>query len=186
MAAPKPKVNKSQFIRDYFKQNPTAHAKEVVTVLATKGITVTESHVYVVKGKMKLKKLRKAKKAAASENGTPKKAKTPTSPEAPNKTQAVRVLLKQTPKATVEEVISTLAAKGIEVKKGLVYLVKSSMKSKKRRQKREKVATDMVTATSSSSGSGIDPLTAIKQIKGLAAELGGMKKLRALVEALSE
>ena len=43
----------------------------------------------------------------------------------------------------------------------------------------------MVTATPSSNGSA-DALTAIKQIKALAAELGGLKKLKALVEALVE
>ena len=88
-----------------------------------------------------------------------------------------------------------MAAKGIEVKRGLIYLVKSDMKSKKRRQAKEKVATEMVTASKEvasstnsrpSSNGANDALATIKQIKGLAADLGGMKNLKALVEALSE
>ncbi len=120
-ATTKPEVNKSQSIRAFFKQNPTAHAKEVVTGLGEKGITVTESHVYVVQGKMKLKKLRKAKDKAATESGPWKLVKNAPSAETPNKSQAIRAFLTESPKASVEEVISTLAAKGISVKKGTVY-----------------------------------------------------------------
>jgi len=58
------------------------------------------------------------------------------------------------------------------------------MKPKKRKTT-EKAAQEMVTATPSSNGAD-DALTAIKQIKGLAAELGGMSNLKALVEALTE
>jgi arginine repressor len=181
-ATPTPEVNKSQSIRDFFKQNPTAHAKEVVTGLAAKGITVTESHVYVVKGKMKLKRLRKGKeKAAASEDGAAK-----TMPDVPNKSQAVRAFLSENPKATVEEVINTFAAKGINVKKGVVYFVKNQLKSKKRRQAKEKVAQEMTQTAAASPSSDGDVLKTIKLIKSLAAELGGMKKLKALVDALTE
>jgi hypothetical protein len=182
-ATTKPEITKSQAIRDYFKKNPKAPAKEVVTALAKEGFTVTEGLVYMVKGKLKLTQKRKAK---ASANGTTaKKVKSPASSEAPNKSQAVRGLLSENPKLSVDEVISTLAAKGIDVKRGLVYFVKGTLKSKKRRQAKEKAATELVKTGPSSNGAA-DALTTIKQIKGLAAELGGMKKLKALVEALSE
>lgn len=197
-ANPRPEINRSQIIRDYFQQNPKALAKEVVTALAKKGIEVSESHVYVVKGKLKLTRKRKAKEktatamvAAAKEKGsaasTPAKpGKKPASPEAPNKSQAIRDLLTQKPKTSVQEVISTLAAQGIDVKKGLVYMVKNSMQSKKRREAKETATVAIKeNATTSSDGSG-DALKMIKQVRGLAAELGGMKNLKALVEALSE
>jgi arginine repressor len=187
-AATKPDINKSQAIRDYFKKNRKAHAKEVVTALGEKGITVTESHVYVVKTKLKLTHKRKAKEkaaATATANGTPAKVKKPASPNAPNKSQLVRDLLTENPKLSVQEVLSTLAAKGIKANKSLYYFVKTKMKTKKRKA-REKVAKEMVTASTSSNGSVVDALTTIKQIKSLAHELGGMKKLKALVEALSE
>ena len=101
-----------------------------------------------------------------------------------NKSQAVRDLLTENPNLSFQETSGTLAAKGINLTKGLFYLVRGGMKSKKRKTK-EKVAQEMVTATPSSNGAD-DALTTIKQIKGLATELGGMKNLKALVEALSE
>ena len=48
-AATKPEMNKSDHIRHYFVKNPEASGKEVVAAVAKKGITVTESHVSVVK-----------------------------------------------------------------------------------------------------------------------------------------
>jgi hypothetical protein len=131
---------------------------------------------------MKLKRLRKGKeKAAASEDGAAK-----TMPDVPNKSQAVRAFLSENPKATVEEVINTFAAKGINVKKGVVYFVKNQLKSKKRRQAKEKVAQEMTQTAAASPSSDGDVLKTIKLIKSLAAELGGMKKLKALVDALTE
>jgi len=183
-ATTKPEVNKSQSIRDYFKQNPAAHAKEVVTALAEKGITVTESHVYVVKGKMKEKKLQKDKekkaakeKAVVSEPVTVKQPPPPAASVSTNKSQAVRDLLRANPSLPVDEVISTLAEAGLTVKKGLVYMVKGKMKPMKRRKANEKASqeagnTRAVTSTSND-GAG-DALKTIKQIKSLAAELGGV------------
>ena len=190
----KPEVSKSEEVRNLLQANPAVTAKEVIATLGKKGISVTDSLYYIVKGKMKLKKLRKAKAATAvtSENGSAKPVKAPASADKPNKSQAVRGLLTENPKLSVDEVISTMTAKGIEVKRGLIYLVKSDMKSKKRRQAKEEVATEMVTATkktvsaSTSSNGATDALATIKQVKGLAAELGGMKSLKALVDALSE
>jgi len=194
-AATKPEVNKSQSIRDYLKKNPTVHPKEVVAGLAEKAITVTESHVYVVKGKLKEKKLQKAKEKKAAKveavvgepaiakNATPSAASVAT-----NKSQAVRDLLRANPRLSVDEVISTLAGSGLTVKKGLVYMVKGKMKPKKRGKAKEKAAQETAPATAitiTNDGTG-DALKTIKQIKGLAAELGGIKKLKALVDALAE
>src|SRR5271163_2758274 len=117
-AATKPEINKSQSIRDYYEKTPTAHAKEVVAALAKKGITVTESHVYVVKAKLKLTQKRKAKAVAASANDAPAKTvKKPASPDTPNKSQAIRDLLTDNPNLSVHEAISMLKAKGIKTNK---------------------------------------------------------------------
>ena len=101
-----------------------------------------------------------------------------------NKSQAVRDLLTENPNLSFQETSGILAEKGINLTKGLFYLVRGGMKSKKRKTK-VKVAQEMATSAPSSNGA-TDALTTIKQIKGLATELGGIKQLKALVEALSE
>jgi hypothetical protein len=101
-----------------------------------------------------------------------------------NKSQTLRDLLAENPNLSYPEASGTLAEKGINLTKGLFYLVRGGMKSKKRKTK-EKVAQGTATAIPSSNGAD-DALATIKQIKGLATELGGMKQLKALVEALSE
>ncbi len=62
----KAKSNKSQKIRDYFAENPEAKAKDVVTALGAKGVTVTESLVYGVKGAMKERAKRKKRVVKAA------------------------------------------------------------------------------------------------------------------------
>ena len=116
---PTTEINKSQSIRNYFTQNPKAPAKEVVTALAGNGITVTEGHVYVVKGKMK------AKKAKGKATGTTKMAKSQDPDAAPSKSSAVRSLLKENRKLTAKEVVAALSDKGIWVTEGLVYFVRA-------------------------------------------------------------
>lgn len=57
----KRKVNKSQEIRDYFKENPTASAKEVVKAMAKKRIDVSLATVANVKSKSGLTKKRRGR-----------------------------------------------------------------------------------------------------------------------------
>jgi hypothetical protein len=94
-----------------------------------------------------------------------------------NKSEAVRELLTQNPKMETKEVIDTLGQKGIEVKAGLIYLIRGKMRKKKRRQVREKVA--QVTGKS-------DPVAMIRKVKALAEEAGGLGKLKALVDVMVE
>lgn len=58
MAKSKPKVNKSQAIRDYVVANPGSSAKDVVAALAKKKIQVTASMVASIKWKAGLSKKR--------------------------------------------------------------------------------------------------------------------------------
>ncbi len=97
--------------------------------------------------------------------------------------QHIRDLLTENPALTTPEIIDALAKKGIRAKPALVYFVKGRFKAKKRRAGR-KAAAHMLTSSGSSNGS-LDPVALISKTKALAAELGGMAKLKELVEALS-
>jgi hypothetical protein len=94
--------------------------------------------------------------------------------------QHIRDVLSENPDMTGPEIISALDRQGIEAKKNLVYYVKARFKAKKRRQGRKNVAKVM------GGGNGsMDAISVIRKVKGLAAEVGGMSKLKELVEALS-
>jgi hypothetical protein len=56
MAKTKPEVNRSEAIREAYKELPDAKAKEIVAHLKAKGIEVTEGLVYQVKKIAKKKK----------------------------------------------------------------------------------------------------------------------------------
>jgi hypothetical protein len=102
-----------------------------------------------------------------------------------NKSEELRKLIKANPQISVKEAVETLGQRGIKVIASQFYFVKGKMKGIKgrRRKIRRNVAAAMSTnGTSMSSG---DVLATIKKVKGLAVEVGGLKKLAALVEALS-
>jgi hypothetical protein len=97
-----------------------------------------------------------------------------------SKSQAIRDMLAANPKAKTSDIISTLAGKGIKVSQNLVYLIKSKSKAKKRRVKRQKAV-----AASRSAGHS-DPVGLIVDVRHLAVKAGGMKRLKELVDILSE
>ena len=115
-------------------------------------------------------------------------ARKSTKPGEVNKSEAVRELLKENPAIKAGEVIDTLAKKGIKVNPSTYYLVKGKMKGKKARRKKARQMVENVTATMSSNGptKTSDVISTIIKVKHLAAEVGGLKKLKALVEALGE
>lgn len=101
-----------------------------------------------------------------------------------NKSEEIRQMLSANPKVTAKEVKDELGAKGIRVSENLYYLVKGNMLG---RQARKNKARRMVAKVAASTGAGnADALSTILKIKSLASELGVLKRLRALVEALSE
>ncbi len=101
-----------------------------------------------------------------------------------NKSEEVRQLVKANPAITAKEVADKLAEKGIKVAPNLFYFVKGQMKGRKSRKQR---AQKMVTRVAESThGNRIDAVTTIRKVKSWANEVGGMKILKALVEALSE
>jgi hypothetical protein len=101
-----------------------------------------------------------------------------------NKSEEIRQMLKANPKITAKEVTAALGAKDIKVSEKLYYLVKGQMLG---RQAHRNKARKMVARVATSTGTGnADALSTILKVKSWANEIGGMKKLRALVEALSE
>ena len=101
-----------------------------------------------------------------------------------NKSEEVRKLLLANPKISAKEVSATLAERGISVANGLFYFVKGKMKGRKSRHTRAKRMVEQVSAATAS-GNG-DAVKIILRVKTWATEVGGIKKLKALVDALSE
>lgn len=110
-----------------------------------------------------------------------------------NKSQLIRDLLKENPKIKANDAVSALAEKGVTIKASLFYIVKGKVAGRKSRRKKNKLkAVSMMTA--STNGDAVatpakgksDALVMIRKIKGLAAEVGGLRSLKALVDALSE
>lgn len=101
--------------------------------------------------------------------------------EGVNKSEEIRQMLKSNPEMPVREIVSSLAGRGIKVADNLVYFVKGRMKGRRGRRRKAQMMVASVAATGNS-----DPVATILKIKRWAVEVGGMKKLRALVEALSE
>jgi hypothetical protein len=99
-----------------------------------------------------------------------------------NKSQAVREILTKNPEMKAKEVVAALAEKGIEINTPLYYFIKGQMKGRKGRPKKVHQMEAGVAAPAAHS----DALSTILKVKKLADDLGGLKKLRALVEALSE
>ena len=171
-------INKSEEIRQVFKRNPGMKAKEVVAKLGEKGVSVSCDLVYFVKGQIQGRKGHHQKDA----NKAPRAAKIN---GAINKSEEIREVFRANPGMKAKEVASTLLAKkGIEVNEGLIYLVKGQMMGREhRKEKVRKIVAKVSETTGTTEHSDI--VTLIIKVKTLAAEVGGIEKLKALVEALS-
>jgi len=189
MAQTKTEVNRSQVIRDFVTKNPAIPISEVVTALGKDGVKVSKNLVYMVKMKMKAKKAKEKKaKAAAKETPAASALSSNGSAKASSKSAAVRAVLKGNRKMTAKDVVSALAEKGTSVTEGLVYFVKGKMKGKSSQKKKaQKEVAEVVKAiVSTPPSANDDALKTILMVKDFAAEVGGMKKLIALAQALSE
>ena len=101
-----------------------------------------------------------------------------------NKSEEIRQLLKANPAISAKEVTAALEKKGIKASEKLFYLVKGKMLGRKaRRRKAQKVVAKVAEATNVTKS---DALSTILKVKALANDVGGLKKLKALVDALSE
>jgi hypothetical protein len=107
--------------------------------------------------------------------GTPQKSNSNV-----DKAAAVREIFAKNPKTPVREVVSTLAAQGVKISDNYVYMLKSKVHAKKRKEKREK-------AVATSNGMGVaDPVEMIREVKNLALRTGGLQQLKQLVDVLAE
>ncbi len=165
MPQPKPEATKSDIIRDFVTKNPDVSIPEVVTMLGERGTEVSKALVYAVKSKMP----------------TPKKKATTEPSDDVNKSEEIRQVLRANRKMKAKDVVMTLADKGITVTTNQVYFIKGEMKGRKK--KAQKVVAEVAVATDATSG---DAVKTILKVKGWATEVGGLKKLKALVDALSE
>jgi hypothetical protein len=101
-----------------------------------------------------------------------------------NKSEEVRKLLKANPALTVKEAEASLAERGIKISHALFYYTKGSMKGRKARKL--KTRNNVARTAESAPVAPTDALETILKVRKWAKEVGGMKKLKALVEALSE
>ena len=96
-----------------------------------------------------------------------------------NKSQAIRDLLKQNPKAGSKEIVSQLAKAGIKVAPTLVYYIKSKQNQAARR-----------TAPARGGHVGLvgagQPGGPHRQGQGAGCVVGGIRNLRRLVDVLAE
>jgi hypothetical protein len=97
-----------------------------------------------------------------------------------NKSAAIREVFAKNPKTPVKEVVSTLGQQGIEVHSNLVYLIKSKMKQRRRREKRNRA----VEATKQAGTA--NPVQLILEVRRVAEKTGGIRHLKALVDLLAE
>ena len=98
-----------------------------------------------------------------------------------NRSQLIRELLKENPSIKCVDAIAALAAKNVEITSSLFYIVKGKMAGRRsRRRRNRKKAVQLATASGSS-----DALGTILKVKKLAVEVGGLRNLKELVDALS-
>ena len=106
-----------------------------------------------------------------------------------NRSAAIRDLFKVKPDITASEAIAALAAKGITISDHLFYNVKGRFAGrKKRRRKAHRKAMGIVVAAGTTNAPIVksDALATIRKVKAVAAEVGGLRTLKGIVDALSE
>ena len=172
---------KSAAVREYLQQHPDATAKDVVPALAAQGIEVKEGLVSVIRSSLKRKGGRKGVKKKVARNG--RAARTGSrAGKAPRgaRSQAVREYLSQNPDASPRQVVSALAAQGIDVKETLVGSIKYGKRAKTAGRKkgpgRAKPSRANGTLTSDD----------LLEAKRLAERLGGIEQVRAALETLEQ
>jgi hypothetical protein len=106
-----------------------------------------------------------------------------------NRSAAIRDLFKEKPDITASEAIAALAAKGITISDHLYYKVKGTIAGRKKRRRRAHRKAIAIAVTAGTTGVPIvksDALATIRKVKAVAAEVGGLRTLKGLVDALSE
>ena len=98
-----------------------------------------------------------------------------------NKSEEIREMLRTNPEMPVKEIVSALAGRGIRVTDNLVYFNKGKIRGKQGRRKKAMQMVANVAATGNT-----DPVATILKVKSCTNNVGGLKKLKLLVDALLE
>ena len=172
--AEKPKVNKSQAVRDFLKANPGVGNTEISNSLTKSGVTVSPNFVGTIrsnlKGKHAAKKAAKAAKPASPAAAAQGKQKV-------NKSQAVRDFLKANPGMQNKDVADSLTKSGVKVSPNYVASIKGKLKVRRGRRRKA------VKAAVAHHHVGIPQ---VKAAFGLLKLTGGMAGAKAALEAAQE
>jgi hypothetical protein len=97
-----------------------------------------------------------------------------------NKSAEIRVILGRNPRAHVKEVVEELGKRGIAVHPNLVYLIKSKLHSRKKREKRK------LAVEATRQAGFANPVALILEVRRVAEKAGGVRHLKQLVDLLAE
>jgi hypothetical protein len=98
-----------------------------------------------------------------------------------NKSEEIRQMLRADPEMPVKEIVAKMAGRGLKVTDNLVYFIKGKIKGRQGRRTKARRMVASVAATGNA-----DPVATILKVKSCANEVGGLKKLKALVDAMIE
>src|SRR5262245_17378744 len=99
-----------------------------------------------------------------------------------NKSEEIRQLIKVNPKISSKDAVAALQEKGIKISENLYYYVKGKVKG--RRGRRKKAQTMVASVAANTGRPRSDAVALILKVKSLAEDVGGMRNLKALIEAL--
>lgn len=108
------------------------------------------------------------------------KKETSSNGDSANKSQAIRDVFTENPKAETQAVIDQLAEKGVKVTPTMVYYIRSKQQLARRKEKRARVA------ESSAKTGAANPVELVLRVKDIAREVGGIRNLKQLVDLLAE
>ena|ERR1022692_4690010 len=102
-----------------------------------------------------------------------------------NQSEAIREVLTANPEIKAKEVVAQLAEKGITTKVSLVYIIKGKLQGRKARKKRAQKLVEKVDAATGGKATRDQTVAEILQVRSFGEEVGGMARLKVLVDALS-
>src|SRR5438552_1448180 len=94
------------------------------------------------------------------------------------KSAAIREQFEQNPNMSARDVVSTVARSGIKVHGNLVYTIRSQMTSGRKGRRSQTIH--------ASNNGAINAVQLVRAVKELAVQAGGLKRLKELVDAMSE
>lgn len=97
-----------------------------------------------------------------------------------NKSEAIRKLLDEMPKAPVRDIVSRLAHAGVRVEPSLVYYIRGKQRHLDHKQRRQRAA------DSAKQAGLVNAVDLILKTRALAKEAGGMHNLKQLVDVLAD